>query len=108
MEKIFEGLGFEDLLEPVKVEMSTAFSKVFNRYVRIVNPEGGGEQVYAFDTLRLLKSMWRTWSELYASFSLSQEEFPRDKYLLEQEVKKLSEIKDSLIKKLAGELEMSL
>lgn len=39
--KLFEGLAFDDLVKPeVKLEMSTTCSEVFERYSRIFNPEG--------------------------------------------------------------------
>ena len=42
-EEMLEALGFDDLVEPgVKVELSTAFHEVFERYARITHPEDGG------------------------------------------------------------------
>lgn len=41
----------------VKLEMSTDFNEVFERYAQIINPEGGDENLYAFDSHSLLESM---------------------------------------------------
>ena len=106
-EEMFEALGFDDLVEPgVKVELSTAFHDVFERYARITNPEDGGEKVFAFDAHRLVESLCRMWAELYGTVATSREEVLRDKALLEEEVRKLSEAEEKHVKKLAGELEV--
>lgn len=57
-DKMFEALGSNDLVEPgLKIELSTAFHDVFERYARITNPEDRGEKVFAFDALRLIESV---------------------------------------------------
>lgn len=58
IKNMFEGLGLNDLVEPnVKVEILTTFSVFLERYALILNHEGGGERLYAFKALRLLKAM---------------------------------------------------
>lgn len=88
----------------VKVKMSSAFNKDFERYTRIVNPKGGGEKVLAFDAHHLIKSLCHTCAHLYDTVATSLEEVLRDKSLLEQEIQKLSDSEDGRVKKLAGEL----
>lgn len=58
VEELFKGLRLNHLVEPtIKVEISTTFSDVFERYMRIINPEGGGKRVYTFDALYFLEPM---------------------------------------------------
>lgn len=65
IDKLFKGPCFDELLESgAKVEIPTAFSEVFKRYSRIINPEGGGKKVWAFYSLRLFEAICKTWSEL--------------------------------------------
>lgn len=108
IDELFEGFGFDDLVEPgVKVGMSTAFEEVFKRFSQIVNPEGGNKKVYAFDALRLLEFTCCTWSELFVSVASSCEEVLHDKSLLKKEVQKLSDQKNQRVKKISRELDVS-
>lgn len=87
VKELFKGIDFDEFFEPnTKVEMPTAFTKFFERYTRIVDPEVGVERLYVFDTIHLCEAMCCTWTELYALVTTSQEEVLREKALLDKEI----------------------
>lgn len=94
-------------MEPTtNVEMDTVIYDVFKKIVWILNPEGGGKYVFAFDAICLIKAMFCIWADMYALVATSQEEVFRYKALLDKEILKLSQTENNIVKKIQGEFEV--